>query len=527
MKYNKKYNLFGWLSVFTLLLTTACAGVSDLDATQVDNNDQNAVTITVQPQSLASGMRAAAIDPNSHISDGSKVDILFYTIYEVGSDGTTLTPTANPKLVVGNKAQNLFTGELGDGQSVISVTKENYPAKIRLVLASETKYKIAFWAQNSSSTAAFDVKDLQNVKVNYTNAKNNNELRDAFCAVSDVIDGSIRENKVILRRPFAQINVGTTGADYKNIVIGAKVYPNKPVTQSKIKLTGVANQYNVVTGVASGTTTAEFGYDVIPAFMKNDVPTTPNQLYNGTYENEEFLKVDLDKDGKIAAYKINYPTLYTDGTSQTYLTETFKYLSMCYALVTDGVLSEVAISFAETKAENNEAVNGYTPMTITQVPVKKNWRTNILGGLKWMKDPNPGDPEDPNNPNDPNDPGYPGKPDPDDQPNGPGDPDDPDNPDNPDNPDDPDDPYYPEIPQIPNPDYPGPDDPDNPDDPDDPDNPDPDIPPTITPTPPDGPEDPSSVFGFKNLTVNLEPLYIDEYGEDSGYEWEKDEEETE
>lgn len=490
MKHNRKHQLFGWLSASALLLTTACTSVADLDVAQVDNHDQNVVTLTVRPQSLASGMRDASegegdIDldtQNKYIGRGQNIDVLIYTVYELDEDGK-FKPTENKDLI---KGCNVDGFEVGKGQSVVLVNWNDNSCKVRLVLKPDKKYKVAFWAQSKDAKDVFDATDLENVHVIYDNAKNNDELRDAFCAVSDTIVSSIVENVVTLRRPFAQINVGTTGADYKNILMASQVYPNKPVTQSKIKLEGVAEYLNVVTGQTVGeTTTAEFNYGVIPAFMEGipDITETDgipdySSLYNGKYDKEEYLKVDLDGDKRIAAYKINYPTLYVDENGRKYLTETFKYLSMCYALVpaststggesegASAVLTKVEVSFAETD-EKNEAVNEYTPITLTHVPVHRNWRTNILGGLAWVKDPT-----------DPDDPGYPGKPE------------DPD-------PNDPDDPWYPDIPTP---------------DPEDPSDPTPPTP----PTPPDGPDDPSSVFGLVNVQIIQQPFYYDEDNEDLG-----------
>ena len=48
-------------------------------------------------------------------------------------------------------------------------------------------------------------------------------------------------------------------------------------------------------------------------------------------------------------------------------------------------------------------------ISLTNVPVHRNWRTNILGGLAWIKDPtdpdpDPEDPDEPTPPDGPDDP---------------------------------------------------------------------------------------------------------------------------
>lgn len=474
MKHNRKNKLFGWLSVSMLMLTTACTSVAELDATQVSDNDEGAVTITVQPQSLASGMRGAdddedkELDPqNNIISKGKKIDLLYYAIYVKDADDedaayelTNSTDIVKDQI---DKESGVHKVEFADG-----FTK---PHKIRLVLEEDKVYKMAFWAQSSKATNVFDVRDLKAVKVNYkpeaeNNALNNDELRDAFCAVSDPIDVSKARNEVTLRRPFAQINVGTTGADYKNVMIGKKVFMNKTVTRSKVVLKGVATTYNVLEGktVDEEATSVTFDFNRIPAFTDYSddishialpklegvlIPPVSSEIagyYNGTLD-QEFLNVNLDsEDGGIAAYKYNYPTIVEKENGEIqYLTETFKYLSMCYVLVpspeegkTNSLLS-VDVYFAE-EGEND---SNYKPISLLNVPARRNYRTNILGGLRFIKDPT----------DDPDDPGYP-TPDPD---------------------DDPDDPYIP------------------PTDPED-------------PTPDPGPDDPTSVFGFSNLAIYLDEM---------------------
>ena len=80
MKRNTKNNLFGWLSVSMMLLTTACAGIADLDTAQTDQKEKRTVILTVEPESLSSGMRDATA--NGHISDGKKVNQLIYAAYK-------------------------------------------------------------------------------------------------------------------------------------------------------------------------------------------------------------------------------------------------------------------------------------------------------------------------------------------------------------------------------------------------------------------------------------------------------------
>ena len=526
----KRKLLSGMMAGLAALLATSCSSELAFEGAP-DNGlpgEEMEVTFSIEAQALtrAEGINEDGTDEaprfggpgqwQNKIGKGLNIDMLIYAVYEKLDDGTyNLLEQYGKGIDINSEngfdATNLpaaLADGAGEGQTILNVAKEfeHYKAKeITLRLMRGKEYYIAFWAQNSGTTA-FNTADLTKVQVNYEGAKNNDELRDAFCKVESFsVTANAPTRTVILTRPMAQINVGTTGADYKHMILGQTVFNRQKVTQSKITLSGVAQYINVVTDEVddSDLTNVEFAYDIIPAFMNTGLPNTDEDYYGGKNPKEEFLKVDLNQDGKVYGYKINYPTL---DKNNKYLTETFKYLSMCYALVpaaaqpkpeeekmpeyASSVLQKVEVTFAETKNGNTPG-DGYTTISLDNVPVHRNWRTNILGGLKYMKDPTPKDPNpDPNDPEDPdpNDPGYP-TPDPD--------PDDPDNP--------------------------GPDPVIPPTDPDDPDTPEIEDPKDI----PDGPEDDTTIFKFASVRVILDEWFRNEYtgkpGEDNKpdgkYEW--------
>lgn len=411
MKRNIKNNLFGWLSVSMMLLTTACAGIADLDTAQTDQKEKRTVILTVEPESLSSGMRAATA--NGHISDGKKINQLIYAAYKKNPDGSW---TKDPYFA--------SSGNENDQAVIDDIT---YPYQIKLTIEDGDTYKVAFWAQKKG-TGYYDTHDLEAVKVNYTKAgngnyPNNDEDRDAFCAVTEEIDGTQAKYTATLKRPFAQVNVGTRGWDYE----GAAILKPSAVsyTQSKITLDGVAQYYNVLNGEAivddthHQLTKVTYDFNRLPAFIH----ATDDQMKRLTYEpleNEEYLKVDLPKgdeerDGKYDAYVgwDHYRKYMLSADSlkkgEKPATEEFKYLSMSYVLVpeaksllngddtsiapdaTNGaVLNSVSFEAKGVEVEGN-ASSGVDAtgaakdgtlrevFTLTNVPVQKNWRTNILG----------------------------------------------------------------------------------------------------------------------------------------------------
>ena len=366
MKRNRKYNIFGWLAASALLLTTACADNATYDLGQGDiNAPNNTVTFTVMPQYQIAATRAAGdLDTqNKTIGLGQKANVLIFTVYEekTGEDGTT-TYTPVKEFYKNNKVP----GFEAKGQYQNAIDFNGEPVTLQFVVTDSmknNKYRVAFWAQNKE-TKAYDTKDLLKVQVNYTdeageNMLNNDEARDAFCAVSEPFDSETRDVKTVtLRRPLAQINVGTVGWDYE----GAAAL--KPVatsyTESTITLRGVAQFYDVVHGKALVDEKHEkakvtFKYSTIPAFINVSEDSLKNHLTYKPFECEEYLKVKLYSEedepyinyvgwGQFDEYRQGitggthgYTT--EDDTKTKYTndeypeTEVFKYLSMSYVLV--------------------------------------------------------------------------------------------------------------------------------------------------------------------------------------------------
>ena len=139
------------------------------------------------------------------ISDGSKAKRLIWAVYD--NEGNLL-----PELGINYSSNSPAKDEdvAGYGQVVEDVT--SFPHTIKLTLVRGQEYSFAFWAQDEKCTA-FDTKDLRAVTVDYKGTDNNianDELRDAFCKVETftVTSAASQTRTIILKRPFAQINVG-------------------------------------------------------------------------------------------------------------------------------------------------------------------------------------------------------------------------------------------------------------------------------------------------------------------------------
>ncbi|MBQ7941036.1 MAG: hypothetical protein IJ328_01340, partial [Muribaculaceae bacterium] len=186
-----------------------------------------------------------------------------------------------------------------------------------------------FWAQPANA-AAFTVSDMRHIKVSYEKATSNDELRDAFYAAvnSYKVTGSV-DMDVTLYRPFAQINFGT--ADWAEAVsagIGT--------VQTQVAVQGVYTQLNTYYGSVEGETTATFAFANIPS------------------GDNETLKCDADNDGT---------------------NEEYRWLSMNYVLVP----AEKMMSNGVAMDVKSETV--YNNIPVANVPMQRNYRTNIVGNL--------------------------------------------------------------------------------------------------------------------------------------------------
>lgn len=274
-----------------MLMATSCADdqTSDLKA-----GAESTVTITAQlPGDM--GTRAFA--------DGTKATELHYAVYEKG----TTTRLKVCKKADGTKGQPEGTATMTGLQTTIS-----------LQLTTGKEYDFVFWADAPGDNVYTFNSENQTVTVNYANAENNTDNLDAFFGQKKAlkVSGNMSISQE-LRRPFAQINIGTDDFD-------AAAAAGYTVSESTI---GVATYktLNLLSGEVSDPVTA--------TFVKKPIPT---------------------EDSKFSVNSKDY-----------------KYLSMSYVLVPkDKETVDIAFNYG-----------GPQSRTFTNVPVQRNYRTNIYGSL--------------------------------------------------------------------------------------------------------------------------------------------------
>ena len=275
--------------IYSLMAATFLFATSCSEDEVLSNNQGNEAEVTFTTN--LDGILASRA-----IADGTTVDQLTFNVYSNGTLLSELTQT-------------------------VSVT--NKTAKVTANLVKGQTYSFTFWAQDKDATCYKLESGV--VKVTY-GGEANDETRDAFFAVREnlTVKGSINET-ITLKRPFAQINVGTAdteAAKTAGIEVGASSVTVKSVATSLDLLTGAVHKDN---------TDATFTIAKLP--------------------NEKLQKVN----GK-----------------------EYDYLAMNYVLV--GAEKELVDAEISLYA-GIDATEPINKVNVTSLPVQRNYRTNIVGNI--------------------------------------------------------------------------------------------------------------------------------------------------
>ena len=212
-----------------------------------------------------------------------------------------------------------------------TITMSGKQATYTTRLISGQTYKIAFWAEVADN--AYYTVDYASATVaaSYGSA-GNDENRDAFFnAMEFTVTDATSALSVTLKRPFAQLNYGLSAADK------ALADAISPIVKAEVSLDGGAyTKLNLLTGEVSA-----------PA-------TVPVVFASAPVITSEKLKVQ--------------PAGATAATE-------YEYLSMNYILVNQEVTPNATLKLYDA---SNALV---TTVNTSLVPLKRNYRTNIVGNL--------------------------------------------------------------------------------------------------------------------------------------------------
>lgn len=199
-------------------------------------------------------------------------------------------------------------------------------ANVSFSLVKGQKYDFAFWAQ-VKDTKYYDTSNLTAVKIDYTNALANDANRVAFFEVKTGKPALAKSDKVTLRRAFAQVNFG-------GVLDTTRPDAIKKVLESRIIMKNLAS--------------------TIDLFNTNTIAG-----YSGNVEKVTFAKNTVISDEK----------LNVNGTDYQYFATVYVPAPTNEKILTDAV--------ARLWLDSGFSVDVNAP----NVPIKRNYRTNILGNF--------------------------------------------------------------------------------------------------------------------------------------------------
>ena len=252
------------------------------------------------------------------------------------AEGTTVTYTVEVPDAIATKAtgdgftlhyevyrqgdlSNLDADPIYEGTKVFSGGK----ADVQLEFVKDQEFTVLFWAQKGTPQA-YDITDLREVSLGTLVA--NDTTAEVFAGNDHVVDcKSDKDGNVVLVRPVAQLNIATTADSFTLGNAGSTTATVKP-TQSKVVVNGLYGTYNVADGTVD--TKASRTY------TEYAVPRTP----------------------------------FKEGTYELMATNYLGFIPQA------GDNVEVKFTIYTEKDGNIEH-------TVSNVPVKANYQTNILGNL--------------------------------------------------------------------------------------------------------------------------------------------------
>ena len=206
----------------------------------------------------------------------------------------------------------------GDETTVVGEAEMvNLKKSVTLKLTSGKSYDVIFWADATTDSPYTFNPASREVSVDYSKVNNNSDNCDAFFKKETITVSGNQSVDVKLTRPFAQVNIGTDDFD-------AAKASGLEVTQTEVVAKAFAT-LNLATGEVSDEADRTFTMKAIPTASDGEFPVAGG----------------------------------------------YKYLSMDYLLVgADKATVDVVFNYG-----------GPQNRTFTNVPVQRNYRTNIYGSL--------------------------------------------------------------------------------------------------------------------------------------------------
>ena len=259
------------------------------------------------------------INDGATIADGENVNVVHYALYKTNDD--------EPNALKGTD------GPLAQGK----VEMKNKQATAKFDLLQDQEYTILFWAQvaeEDGMNAFYELGDLRKITLK-KNSKDeydgNNEKRAAFYARYDFSTENHMDHTVTLYRPFSQLNLLTTKESLAPKYEGqTSASVTIDVEESMVTVHGTSSTFDMINGTGLAGEDQTFSMYATPAKQGQETLAVNEVAYH--YVSMNYLFVPDDE----------------------------ALLTVDYEIVTD---------------------KGKVNNTVLNVPLKENYRTNIIGNL--------------------------------------------------------------------------------------------------------------------------------------------------
>ncbi len=283
------------------------------------------------------------------ISDGLSANKLEYAVYYADDRGLSSNYEVGDYIEVLSTGSNAKIEKSGDSDRTWKVT---------LTLAKNVKYDIVFWAYAEGAPYTFNEAEGKIIVDHYEGAANA-EIRDAFYGICKGYSVISSDERVELRRPFAQINFGA--CDYIPYVtdLGLEV-TSKIDTEKHEKVEAVYEYDDPING--------RLLYAERPEVAQCTVPNILNVL-DGTVSGEAVVKFQLADIPFKGGDEVLLSAKNAEGETIPY-----HWMGMNYILAgSEATINNIHATFH---------YNGQDLVfDVPNVPYKRNFKTNIIGNL--------------------------------------------------------------------------------------------------------------------------------------------------
>lgn len=223
-----------------------------------------------------------------------------------------------------------FTTRLFYNNAVVN----NCMAEIDVALVKDQTYQMIFWAQKKSVENGFQSpytwSTLKRVNVNYAKfTENNKDCYDAFYCIAQV-ESDGKDKTVRLYRPFAQVNFGTNTLE--------TAFGEFTIDSNTMTISQLATAFDTVNGHA----------------------------YANSYQPN--VSITASQGGLVQQETDDRKDLVIDDTG-------YYWVAMNYILVPSQDMATVKVDLTFNTS------GGTLSHSIENVPIRKNYRTNIVGDL--------------------------------------------------------------------------------------------------------------------------------------------------